>query len=186
MNKEAVDFTFNEENFKRANDIIKKYPQGKQKSAILPLFDLAQRQNRGWLSHSAIEYVAKLLEVPFMRAYEVATFYTMFNLKPVGKYHIQVCTTTPCWLRGAEDVIKTCKEKLKINVGEMSKDGKFSLTEVECLGACVNAPLVQINDDYYEDLTLEIVNNLIEKMQNDEVLTPGSQINRNGTAPVKL
>lgn len=186
MIEKPLNFSFNDENLKKANLIIKKYPEGKQKSAILPLFDLAQRQNGGWLSQEAIEYVAKFLDIPFMRAHEVATFYTMFNLKPVGKYHIQVCTTTPCWLRGADDIVKTCKEKLGINLGEVSKDSQFSLIEVECLGACINAPLMQINDDYFEDLNTENVNNLINKMQRNQPLIPGSQINRNDSAPVKM
>lgn len=148
-------FKFNDKNLQKAEQIVKKYPPGRQHSAVLPLLDLAQRQSSGWLPQAAIEYVAGFLDMPYMRAFEVATFYTMFNLKPVGKHHIQVCTTTPCWLRGSDEIVKTCKDELGINCGEVTEDGRFSLVEVECLGACVNAPLVQINDDYYEDLTPE-------------------------------
>ncbi|WP_341791395.1 NADH-quinone oxidoreductase subunit NuoE [Rickettsia endosymbiont of Gonocerus acuteangulatus] len=167
MNTKITNFSFDKKNLSLAEDIIKKYPPEGKRSAILPLLDLAQRQNGGWLPVPAIEYVANMLEMPYMRAYEVATFYTMFNLKPVGKNHIQVCTTTPCWLRGSDDIMKTCKEKLGIKDKEVTKDQKFSLIEIECLGACVNAPVVQINDDYYEDLTPEKMEAIIDKLQND-------------------
>lgn len=167
MSTKIINFTFDKKNLSLAEDIIKKYPPEGKRSAILPLLDLAQRQNGGWLPVPAIEYVANILEMPYMRAYEVATFYTMFNLKPVGKNHIQVCTTTPCWLRGSDDIMKTCKEKLGIKDKEVTKDQKFSLIEIECLGACVNAPVVQINDDYYEDLTPEKMEEIINKLQND-------------------
>ncbi|HJD60464.1 MAG TPA: NADH-quinone oxidoreductase subunit NuoE [Rickettsia endosymbiont of Omalisus fontisbellaquei] len=160
-------FTFDKKNLNLAEEIIKKYPPHGKRSAILPLLDLAQRQNGGWLSVPAIEYVANMLEMPYIRAYEVATFYTMFNLRRVGKYHIQVCTTTPCWLRGSNDIMETCKKKLGIEEKEVTKDQKFSLIEIECLGACVNAPVVQINDDYYEDLTHEKMEEIIDKLQND-------------------
>lgn len=160
MNK----FSFNTKNAKKAKEIIAKYPQGRQKSATLPLLDIAQRQNDGWLSTEAIEYVADFLGEPYMRVYEVASFYSMFYLKPVGKYHIQVCGTTPCWLRGAADILKTCEDHIGIKCGGNSKDGKFTISEVECLGACVNAPLVQINDDYYEDLNPEKMRNIIDKL----------------------
>ena len=164
MNNQPISFIFDDENLAKAQAIIKKYPEGKQKSAILPLLDLAQRQMHGWLPKVAIEYVAKFLNLPFIRAYEVATFYTMFNLQPVGKYHIQVCTTTPCWLRGSDQIVTACKKKLGIDLNETTDDAKFSLIEVECLGACVNAPVVQINDDYFEDLTEEKVIDLIDKL----------------------
>jgi NADH-quinone oxidoreductase subunit E len=118
----------------------------------------------GWLPKVAIEYVAKLLDLPFIRAYEVATFYTMFNLEPVGKYHIQVCTTTPCWLRGSDEIVSACSKRLGIDLGQTTDDKKFSLTEVECVGACVNAPVIQINDDYFEDLTKEKIIDLINKL----------------------
>ncbi|WP_342225801.1 NADH-quinone oxidoreductase subunit NuoE [Rickettsia endosymbiont of Urophora cardui] len=167
MNTKITNFSFDKKNLSLAEDIIKKYPPEGKRSAILPLLDLAQRQNGGWLPVPAIEYVANILEMPYMRAYEVATFYTMFNLKPVGKNHIQVCTTTPCWLRGSDDIIKTCKEKLGIKDEEVTKDQKFSLIEIECLGACVNAPIVQINDDYYEDLTPKKMESIIDKLSNE-------------------
>ena len=162
--KKEEKFEFTKENLKKANEIIAKYPEGRQRSAILPLLDLAQRQNNGWLSTDAIEHVADILKMPYIRALEVASFYTMFNLKPVGKYHIQVCGTTPCMLRGAEDIVKSCKSKLKIELGQTTKDGKFTLSEVECLGACVDAPIVQINDDYYENLTKESIEDLIDNL----------------------
>jgi NADH-quinone oxidoreductase subunit E len=158
-------FSFNTENLARAKAIVKKYPENRQRSAILPLLDMAQRQNGGWLSVEVIEYVADMLEMPYIRAYEVASFYSMFNLKPVGKYHIQICGTTPCWLRGAEDIKHACEKTLKIKCKETTKDGLFTLSEVECLGACVNAPVVQINDDYYEDLTVESINEVIKKLK---------------------
>ncbi|XVN43230.1 MAG: NADH-quinone oxidoreductase subunit NuoE [Candidatus Rickettsia vulgarisii] len=167
MSTQPTSFSFNDENSQKANNIIKKYPDNRQKSAILPLLDLAQRQMNGWLPTASIEYVANMLDIPFIRAYEVATFYTMFNLQPVGKHHIQICGTTPCWLRGSDKITETCKKELGINFGEVTPDKKFSLTEVECLGACVNAPMVQINDDYYEDLDEEKIKNLINKLKQD-------------------
>ncbi|RTK93014.1 MAG: NADH-quinone oxidoreductase subunit NuoE [Rickettsiales bacterium] len=157
-------FSFNSENQIKVKEIIAKYPAGRQKSAMLPLLDLAQRQNGGWLSVASMEHVAEVISEPYMRVYEVATFYTMYNLKPVGKYHIQVCGTTPCWLRGAHDVIKTCETFTGAKCGSTSEDKMFTLSEVECLGACRNAPMMQINDDFYEDLDdakiKEIINTL--------------------------
>ena len=167
MNTKITSFIFDKKNLNLAEDIVKKYPPHGKRSAILPLLDLAQRQNGGWLSIPAIEYVANMLGIAYIRAYEVATFYTMFNLKPIGKHHIKVCTTTPCWLRGSSDIIKTCEQKLGIKEKEVTKDQKFSLIEIECLGACVNAPVVQINDDYYEDLTQEKMENILDKLQNE-------------------
>lgn len=166
MSTEPTSFSFNDDNLQKAKNIIKKYPENRQKSAILPLLDLAQRQI-GWLPTASIEYVANMLGIPFIRAYEVATFYTMFNLKPVGEHHIQICGTTPCWLRGSDKITETCKKELGINFGEVTADQKFSLAEVECLGACVNAPMVQINDDYYEDLDEEKMKDIIRKLKND-------------------
>ena len=157
-------FVFTAENQQAVDEIIKKYPIGRQASAILPLLDLAQRQCGGWLPKSAIEVVAASLKMPIIRAYEVATFYTMFNLKPVGKHHIQLCRTTPCWLRGSAEIQAICESHLGIKPGEVTSDGKFSLTEVECIGACVNAPVVQINDDYYEDLTPESMKVILQSL----------------------
>lgn len=158
-------FSFNKDNLARAQQIIAKYPDGRQKSATLPLLDIAQRQNGGWLSVPAIEYVANILEQPYIRVYEVATFYTMFNLKPVGKYHIQVCGTTPCWLCGSDNVTKEFEELTGAKKGGTSEDGLFTITEVECLGACTNAPMVQINDDYHENLNSGAVKTLVEQMK---------------------
>jgi NADH-quinone oxidoreductase subunit E len=165
MTKPNEKFVFNEGNLKLAKELITKYPDGRQKSAMLPLLDLAQKQNDGWLSVDTMEYVANYISEPYMRVYEVATFYSMFNLKPVGKHHIQVCGTTPCWLRGAEDIMKACEKHAETKCGETSKDGLFTISEVECLGACVNAPLVQINEDYYEDLDEKKVKEIIEDLR---------------------
>ena len=162
MNK--MKFSFNKANQTKAKAILKKYPEGREKSTLLPLLDIAQRQNDNWLSREALEHVADFIGIPYIRAYEVASFYTMFNLNPVGKYHVQICGTTPCWLRGADVIKKTCEKHMKIKCGETSKDKKFTLSEVECLGACVNAPVVQINDDYYEDLDEDSMKKLLEGM----------------------
>jgi NADH-quinone oxidoreductase subunit E len=165
MSKEQEQFSFNKENLKKAKDIVAKYPEGRQKSAMLPLLDIAQRQNDGWLSVPAIEYVANYISEPYMRAYEVASFYTMYNLKPVGKHHIQVCGTTPCWLNGAEKILESFEKHTKTKCGSTSKDGLFTISEVECLGACVNAPMAQINDDYYENLDPKKLGNLVKELK---------------------
>ncbi len=157
-------FVFTDHNQQEIELILQKYPPGRQVSAILPLLDLAQRQCGGWLPQAAIETVATLLKMPAIRAYEVASFYTMFNLKPVGKHHIQLCRTTPCWLRGSEEIQSICESHLGIKAGEVTPDGKFSLVEVECLGACVNAPMAQINDDYYENLTPESMKTILQNL----------------------
>ncbi|PCJ25253.1 MAG: NADH-quinone oxidoreductase subunit NuoE [Rickettsiales bacterium] len=167
MDSKTEVFSFNKENLKKAQEIIAKYPEGRQKSAMLPLLDLAQRQNDGWLSVAAIECVANHISEPYIRAYEVASFYSMYNLKPVGKYHIQVCGTTPCMLRGAEDIMKSCEKHALAKCGENSKDGLFTVSEVECLGACVNAPMIQINDDYYEDLDPKKVGDIIKALREE-------------------
>jgi NADH-quinone oxidoreductase subunit E len=176
-------FAFTPENRERAERIVARYPQGRQHSAIIPLFDIAQRQNGGWLSREAIEYVAKLVAMAPMRALEVATFYTMFNLKPVGRYLIQVCRTTPCWLRGSDDLTAACKRKLGIGLKEVTADGLFTVMEVECLGACVNAPVVQVNDDLYEDLDPARMEALLEAFTRGEKPPHGSQIERQNSAP---
>jgi NADH-quinone oxidoreductase subunit E len=177
MSNEVMNFSFNDENLQKAQNIIKKYPEGKQKSAILPLLDLAQRQMKGWLPKVCIEYVANFLNLPFIRAYEVATFYTMFNLKPVGEHHLQICTTTPCWLRGSDKIVNICRQRLGIEIGEVTNDKKFSLAEVECLGACVNAPIMQITDDFFEALTEEKVLDLINRLDGDLMQELGKNIN---------
>lgn len=174
-------FSFTPDNLARAEKIIAKYPVGRQASAVIPLLDIAQRQNGTWLPQEAMDYVADMLEMPRIRVYEVASFYTMFNLKPVGENFIQVCTTTPCWLRGSADIVGACKKKLGVGVGETSQDGKFTLTEVECLGACVNAPMVQINDDFYEDLTPELMEKLIDTLKSGKKPAEGSQTGRRGS-----
>lgn len=177
------EFVFTDENLQRARDIIAKYPEGRQASAVLPLLDLAQRQNENWLPRAAMDYVADLLEMPRIRVYEVATFYTMFNLSPVGKHFVQVCTTTPCWLKGSDDIVDACRRKLGIDIGETTDDGRFTLVEVECLGACVNAPMMQINDDYFEDLTPETVESLLDAVARGEKPRPGSQSGRRTSCP---
>lgn len=168
MKSEKQVFAFNTSNLILAQQIIAKYPQGRQKSATLPLLHLAQSQNDGWLSVPAIEYIAQLLSEPFMRIYEVATFYTMFNLKPVGKYHLQVCGTTPCHLMGADEIMKACIAHAKTNPGGTSEDGLFTITEVECLGACRNAPVVQINNDFYENLNANKVEEIIQTLRTNK------------------
>jgi NADH-quinone oxidoreductase subunit E len=180
---EPANFAFTPENLERAKRHMAKYPPGRQSSAVLALLDLAQRQNGGWLPRAAMDHVAGLLDMAPIRVYEVATFYTMFNLKPVGEYHLQVCRTTPCWLRGAGDLTETCKKKLGIGLKGRTADGKFSLIEVECLGACVNAPVIQINDDFYEDLDPQKLEALLDALARGEKPNIGSQTGRQGSAP---
>jgi NADH-quinone oxidoreductase subunit E len=182
-------FAWNSESEERARTIIARYPPGRQHSAILPLLDLAQRQvgaqtnTQGWLPIPVIEYVAAYLNMPFIRAYEVATFYTMYNLGPVGRFHVQVCGTTPCMLKGSDDVLAACFKK-GLKKGETTPDGLFTLSEVECLGACANAPMVQINDDNYEDLTFESMTAVLEALARGETPKPGPQIDRQTSCPV--
>src|SRR6201996_3583197 len=179
------EFAFTPEHLTRAKTIIAKYPAGRQASAVIPLLDIAQRQSGNWLPRAAMDYVADLLDMPRIKVYEVATFYTMFNLNPVGENFIQVCTTTPCWLRGSSAIVKACHDKLGIDAGESTADGKFTVTEVECLGACVNAPMVQINDDFYEDLTPEIMGKIIDELKAGKKISIGSQTGRRGSCPQK-
>jgi len=169
-------FEFNAENQKKVIEIIAKYPAGRQKSAVMPLLDLAQRQNQNYISRDIIEKIAAILQIPEIRVYEVASFYTMYNLKPVGKYLIQFCKTTPCMLRGIDELVKITKEKLGIRNEETTADGLFTLKEVECLGACVNAPVIQINDDYFEDLTKESFIKILDDLKNGKVVKVGSQL----------
>lgn len=179
-------FSFSPENQKKVDYYIAKYPLGRQASAVLPLLDLGQRQNDGWVSQSVIEEVARLLDMPSIRVHEVASFYTMFNLQPVGKFHVQLCGTTPCWLRGAADIRSACEKhlRLKTGAGEITPDGNFSLVEVECLGACVNAPMVQINDDYYEDLTPETMVEILDDLAAGLPCKPGSAAGRHSSEPI--
>jgi len=180
---EKLKFEFSPENLERANAHIAKYPEGRQASAVLPLLDLAQRQNGGWVSREAMAYIAGLLDMAEIRVYEVATFYTMVNLNPVGKYLIQLCRTTPCWLCGSDDLRDACKNELGIGVGESTDDGMFTLVEVECLGACVNAPMVQINNDFYEDLSATRMKEILAMLQRGEQPPAGSQTGRQTSAP---
>jgi NADH-quinone oxidoreductase subunit E len=173
-------FAFTAENDRTAKRLIDRYPPGRQQSAVIPLLDLAQRQvgaetgTQGWLPVPVIEYVAAYLGMPYIRTYEVATFYTMFNLRPVGRFHVQVCGTTPCMLRGSDDVFEACKAK-GMKKGQTTPDGLFTLSEVECLGACANAPMVQINDDNYEDLTFETTTAVLDALARGEIPKPGPQ-----------
>ena len=178
-------FEWSEENFSKVKTIIDKYPSGKQQSAVIPVLDLAQRQNKGWLTKNIIEKVAETLSMSFIRVMEVASFYSMFNLEPVGKNFIQICRTTPCWLRGSDKLLEVAKNVTGCNLGETSKDDEFTLVEVECLGACCNAPMIQINDDYYEDLTEENFKNLLLKLKQNEKISTGSQIGRQSSEPMR-
>ena len=175
-------FKFSDENQKEIDKILAKYPPNRKKSAVMPLLDLAQRQNQNWISKDVIAEIATLLEMPEIKVYEVASFYTMYNLKPVGKYLLQFCKTTPCMLRGIDKIIKDCEEKLGIEMDETTLDGVFTLKEVECLGACVNAPVVQINDDFAEDLTSENFLKILEDLKAGKKFKIGSQIGRQCSA----
>jgi NADH-quinone oxidoreductase E subunit len=177
-------FEFTPENLEQAKAHIAKYPPGRQASAVLPLLWIAQYQNSGWLPRVAMDYVAGLLEMAPIRVYEVATFYTMFNLRPVGRHLLQACTTTPCWLRGSDAVVEACERKLGISMGGTTPDGLFTLVEVECLGACVNAPILQVNDDFYEDLDGPATEKLLDALREENPPPPGSVIGRHGSEPV--
>jgi NADH-quinone oxidoreductase E subunit len=182
--EQPENFEFTPENLDRAKAHIVKYPPGRQASAVLPLLWIAQEQHGGWLPRAAMDHVARILEMAPIRVYEVATFYTMFNLRPVGRYLLQACTTTPCWLRGSDAVVQACRSKLGIDVGGTTADGLFTLVEVECLGACVNAPILQVNDDFYEDLDAPATETLLDALRNGKAPLPGSVIGRQGSEPV--
>ena len=182
---ESLSFEWSEENLKKIKEIIKKYPFNKQQSAVLPLLDIAQRQNKEFINKKIIEKVAQTLSMPFIRVMEVATFYSMFNLRSIGKNFVQICRTTPCWLRGSNKLLEIAKEVTKCELGKTSEDNKFTLVEVECLGACCNSPMVQINDDYYEDLTEDSFKNLLIKLKNDQEIEKGSQIGRTSSEPIR-
>ena len=179
------EFIFSPENLKKIEDILKKYPKKNKKSAVMPLLYLAQKQNENWIPLAAMKYIAKYLSMPYIAVYEVATFYTMYNLAPVGKYFVQVCTTTPCLIRGADKIVKICKENISPNENEISKEGNCSWMEVECLGACVSAPMVQINEDYYEDLDEKTTLDILKSLIKNKPLKPGSYRGRKNTAPEK-
>ncbi|KAL1727454.1 thioredoxin-like [2Fe-2S] ferredoxin-domain-containing protein [Schizophyllum commune] len=177
-NNPKIPFEFNAENLKRAEEIIARYPPQYKKAAVIPLLDLGQRQNKGWTSISVMNYVARLLGMPPMRVYEVATFYTMFNREPIGEHFVQVCTTTPCMLRGSTDILNTVCNELNVKPGGTSKDGKFTVVEVECQGACSNAPMMVVGDDFYEDLTPESTKRILAAFSKGEKPKAGPQSNR--------
>ena len=177
-------FEFSDKNMEAANKIVSNYPNGRQQSAVMALLYLAQRQNDNWIPLQAMKYIAKFLDMPYIKVYEVATFYSMYNLSPVGKYFFQICTTTPCMLRGAYDLVKVCKNKISEKENVLSEDGKISWMEVECLGACVNAPMMQVNEDYYEDLNDKKLEEIIETIYQNKIPKAGSYSGRINAEPV--
>ena len=181
--EQPENFEFNPESLKAAKTIIDKYPKDKQQSAVMALLYIAQKQNYNWIPLAAMKYIGKFLDMPYIKVYEVATFYTMYNLAPVGKHFIQVCTTTPCMIRGAYKLVEACKEKISENENELSKDQSCSWMEVECLGACVNAPMMQINDDYYEDLDKKKTLEILDKILAGETPKSGSYRGRTNNEP---
>jgi NADH-quinone oxidoreductase subunit E len=181
---QPVGFSFSRENLAWAQSVIARYPKGREASAIIPLLWRAQEQCGGWLPRPAVEYVSAMLGMPKIRGYEVATFYTMFNLAPTGRHHVQVCTTTPCWLRGSEEIVQACQRVMGVKEGQVSADGLFSYIEVECLGACVNAPMIQIEKDFYEDLDGAKMESMLRDLQDGKTLKPGPQIERHSSAPM--
>ena len=176
-------YEFTAENLQKAKNEIKKYPNDRKASAVIALLYLVQKQNDNWIPLAAVRYVASFLEIPYIKVYEVATFYSMFNLSPVGKYFVQVCTTTPCMIRGAKKITEICKKNISQNQHELSENKLCSWTEVECLGACVNAPMMQVNQDYFEDLNEATAEKIIQKLLRDEFSEPGSAKNRKSNAP---
>ncbi len=182
--KHTKAFSLTAKNLRQAKKIIARYPKGRQASALMPLLDLAQRQNGGWLSRETLDYVAGYLDLAPIRVYEVATFYTMYNLAPVGRHLVQVCTCTPCWLRGSDAIVEACREMLGVGFGETTDDGFATLVEVECLGACVNAPMMQINDDFYEDLDTKSATKVLTALKRGEAPKVGPQNERRSSEPV--
>ncbi|MDC0031678.1 NADH-quinone oxidoreductase subunit NuoE [Candidatus Pelagibacter sp.] len=181
--EQPKNFEFNTTSLEEAQKIIAKYPKDKKQSSVMALLYIAQKQNGNWIPLAAMKYIGKFLDMPYIKVYEVATFYSMYNLAPVGNYFIQVCTTTPCMLRGANKLVEACKEKISENESQLSKDNSCSWTEVECLGACVNAPMMQINDDYYEDLDKEKTLEILDKILKGEKPKPGSYRGRLNNEP---
>ena len=181
--EQPENFEFNTSSLEAAKAIVAKYPKGKQQSSVMALLYIAQKQNSNWIPLAAMKCIGKFLDMPYIKVYEVATFYTMYNLSPVGKYFIQVCTTTPCMIRGAYKLVEACKEKISENENELSKDQRCSWLEVECLGACVNAPMMQINDDYFEDLDKEKTLKILDGILNGETPKPGSYRGRTNNEP---
>ena len=180
-NEQPDSFSFTAENEEKITSILAKYPEGRQASAVMPLLDLAQRQHQNWIPMKAIEEIANRLEMAEIRVLEVASFYTMYNMKPVGKWFLQACTTTPCMLRGSDDMVRCIKDKLDIGSGQTSECGRFTMLEVECLGACVNAPILQVNDDFYEDLDYQSTAALLDALAEDAPPPVGSVIGRQGS-----
>lgn len=178
-------FAFTEENMQLAQDAIAKYPASGKASAVMPLLHLAQKQNGGFLNRSAMDYIAQTLEMPAVKVYEVASFYSMYNLEPVGKYCVNVCSTTPCWLRGSNEILKACEQELGVQAGHTTEDKLFTLRKIECLCACANAPVVQINDDYYEDLTPESIVGVLKQLKAGKKPKTGSQIGRISSEPIE-
>ncbi len=176
-------FEWSKDNFNKISIILKKYPPNKIQSAVIPLLDLAQRQNNGWLSKNSMEKVAETLSMSYIRVLEVATFYSMFNLEPIGKNFVQICRTTPCWLRGSDKLSKVAQEVCDTKLGGTSDDKKFTIVEVECLGACCNAPMIQINDEYYEDLNEDNFRKLLIDLKSNRSIKDGSQIGRKSSQP---
>ena len=183
--KQPETFNFSNENLEKANKEIKKYPKKNKSSAVMALLYLAQNQNENWIPLKAINHIAEMLDMPYIKVYEVATFYSMFNLSPVGKYFVQVCTTTPCMIRGSKKITDICKKYISKEQNELSDNKLCSWTEVECLGACVNAPMMQINQDYFEDLDITSATNIIESLLKDNLPKAGSSKNRKNNAPEK-
>ena len=181
--EQPENFEFNPTSLEVAKSIVEKYPKDKQQSAVMALLYIAQKQNSNWIPLAAMKCIGKFLDMPYIKVYEVATFYTMYNLAPVGRHFVQVCTTTPCMIRGAYKLVEACKEKISVNENELSKDENCSWMEVECLGACVNAPMMQINDDYYEDLDKEKTLKILDKILSGETPKPGSYRGRVNNEP---
>jgi NADH-quinone oxidoreductase E subunit len=184
-NNNLEKFEFTKKNLEEVDKIFAKYPDDQKASAVMPLLDLAMRQIGGWITESAMRYISNLINVPYIRVYEVASFYSMFNLEPIGKNFIQICTTTSCWLRGSDDIFNLCKKHLSIENNQTTKDGLFTLKEVECLGACVNAPMIQINDNYYEELNKDSLLNILNKLKEGKEVNIGPQTKkRKGAEPI--
>jgi len=184
--EQPTSFEFNNKNLEKANKVILNYPKGKQQSAVMALLYIAQKQNDNWIPLAALKYIAKFLDMSYIKVYEVATFYSMYNLSPVGKYFFQVCTTTPCMIRGAYKLVDVCKKKISDKENQISKNGISSWLEVECLGACVNAPLIQINDDYFEDLDPIKLQKIIDQINKNEIPKPGSYKGRLNSEPENI
>ena len=183
--KNIQNFEFTKKNLEQVKKIFSKYPEDQKTSAVMPLLDLAMRQIGGWITNSALSHISSILNIPFIRVYEVASFYSMFNLEPIGKNFVQICTTTSCWLRGSDDILEICKKHLNIKNNQTTKDGLFTLKEVECLGACVNAPMVQINDNYYEDLDTKSFVNILDNLKEGKEVNIGPQNKkRKGAEPI--